>query len=141
TEARLAALGTCRLAGSIRFVHCGIEGTTEIFIDARGRLAETTDLRPFVWTRTVCDGERARFWSTLEKERDLTGASLDQVRGSNVAAFLGDWSRRFDSAVVERVDDVQGQRSARVRLVKGAAPAMVLHARTPLALHVVDAFD
>lgn len=127
TEARLAELGLCRLKGTIRFVHCGIEGSTEVLFDARGRLAETTDLSPFVWTRTVFDGEHARFWSTLEKERDLTGASLDQVRTSSLGALLGDWSQRFDSAVVERVDEVKDEKSARVRLENGEAPAMTVH--------------
>jgi CubicO group peptidase (beta-lactamase class C family) len=126
TEARLAELGLCRLAGTIRFVHCGIEGTTHLLLDARGRLDETTDLRPFAWTRTVFDGERARHWSTLEKERDLTGKSLDQLR-AGTAALLGDWSRRFDSAVIERVDEANGRRSARVRLVEGEAPPVVVH--------------
>ena len=126
-EARLAELGLCRLTGTIRFVHCGIEGATEVLFDARGRFDEETDLRPFVWTRTVFDGERAHFWSTLEKERDLTGTSLDQASASSMGALLGDWRRRFDSALVERVDDALGQRSARVRLVKGAAPAVILH--------------
>ena len=126
-EARLAELGPCRLSGTIRFVHCGIEGTTRTLFDARGRFDEETDLHPFVWTRTVFDGERAHFWSTLEPERDLTGKSLDQVSAAYPAALLGDWERHFDSALVERVDDALGQRSARVRLVKGAAPAVTLH--------------
>jgi len=126
-EARLAALGPCRLAGTLRFVHCGIEGSTEMIFDARGRFDEQTDLRPFVWTRTVFDGQRARFWSSLEKERDLEGKSLDQVRAGTLAAILGDWRKHFDSALVERVDEVKDQRSARVRLVKGEAPAVTLH--------------
>ncbi len=127
TEARLAALGLCRLTGTIRFVHCGIEGTTEVLFDARGCLAETTDLQPFVWTRTVFDGERARFWSTLENARDLTGKSLDQIRSGNTAALLGEWSQRYDSVAIERVDEANGKRSVRVRLVKGEAPAVILH--------------
>jgi hypothetical protein len=49
------------------------------------------------------------------------------VRTGTLAAILGDWRKRFDSALVERVDEVNGQRSARVRLVRGEAPAITLH--------------
>lgn len=124
-EARLAALGICRLAGTLRFVHCGIQGTTSMLCDARGRIRDTTDLQPFVWTQTAFDGEHAWHQSSLEPRKELSGASLDEVHIGSLAVF-GDWNRHFDSAVVERVDEENGRRSARVRLVKGKAPPVVL---------------
>src|SRR6185503_3226077 len=65
-EARLAELGPCRLRRTLRFVHCGIEGTDTTLFDATGRFREETDLAPFVTTSSSFDGERVVAESSLE---------------------------------------------------------------------------
>src|SRR6185503_10282880 len=68
-EAALAELGLCRLTATLRFVNCGIEGTSAVLFDASGRSDDTTDLSPFVRARTVFDGKSARLESSLEPTR------------------------------------------------------------------------
>ncbi len=126
-EARFAELGTCRLAGTIRLVHCGIEGTSTTVFDPSGRYLEETDLSPFARTRTAFDGDHVWFDSSLQPFQELLGKSRDQGSAGSPAVFFGDWSARFDSAVVERVDEVQDRSSARVKLTKGSAPPWVVH--------------
>lgn len=126
-EARLAELGVCRLTGSMRFVHCGIQGPMTTTFEESGDYVEVVDLRPFLWTQTAFDGEHARTRTSSGGEQELLGAHLDQTRANSPVAFFGDWSRRFEHVRIERVDEERDRRTLRVRLTCGAAPAFVVH--------------
>ena len=126
-ESRLAELGLCRLTGTLRFVHAGIEGPITTTFDASGGSVEVVDLRPFLWTQSATDGEKARVRTSTAPEEALDGALRDHQRANALARFFGDWSRRFGSALVERVDVVGDRRTARVRLQLGEAPATIAH--------------
>ena len=126
-ERTLTELGTCKLSGTMRFVHCGIEGKTSVVFDASGRFREETDLSPFAKTRSSFDGEHAWYDSTLQEFQELEGKSRDQALLASPAVFFGDWSARFDRAEVVRASKSDGQELVIVELQKGEAPAVVLH--------------
>lgn len=126
-EARLAELGPCRLDGSMRFVHCGIQGPMRTTFDASGAYVEVVDLRPFLWTQTAFDGEHGRTRAARAGESELQGAHLDQTRANGPAALFGDWGRRFEHIEIVRVDEERDRRTLRVKLRSGAAPALVAH--------------
>jgi len=126
-EARLAELGSCRLTGSMRFVHAGIRGPMTTTFDASGSYVEVVDLRPYLWTETAFDGEHAHSRSSSAEEKELRGASLDQTRANGAAALFGDWRRRFDKVEIVRVDEEREERTVRVKLTAGSAPAFVAH--------------
>ena len=125
-EARLAELGTCRLHGTVRFVHCGAAGTVTTTFEAGPRFREATDLSPFASTTTTFDGERAWFSTTLEPFQELTGESLDQARTGDPAVFFGDWTRRFERARVTQVKQAEGRRLLVVELTLGEAPPLTV---------------
>jgi CubicO group peptidase (beta-lactamase class C family) len=125
-EARLAALGTCRLEGSLRLVSCGIRGRVVLVFEPGERFRDMTDLAPFVTSSTLYDGRRAVARTSLGPEQELLGDNLDQARAGNLALLLGDWRKRFDEARVLRVQTEEGRALVLVRLVKGAAPPMTL---------------
>lgn len=126
-EARLTELGLCRLSGSMRFVHCGIHGPMTTTFDASGAYADVVDLRPYLWTQTAFDGEHARLRTSSGSEKELRGANLDQTRANGLVSFFGDWSRRFERVAIERIDVTRDQRTLRVKLTQGEAPALVMH--------------
>ncbi len=126
-EARLAELGRCRLDGSMRFVHCGIQGPMSTAFDASGAYVEVVDLRPFLWTQTAFDGEHGRYRAARTGESELRGPSLDQTRANGPAALFGDWGRHFERIEIVRVDEERERRTLRVKLGTGAAPALVAH--------------
>jgi hypothetical protein len=125
-EARLAELGACRVTSSLRFVHCGIEGTSAITFDAAGRFVDVTDASPFARSEMRFDGTRAVASSSLAAERVLADAERDLARGGSPVHLLGDWSRRFDEVRLVRVETVGGIELARVELRLGAAPPVVV---------------
>lgn len=126
-EARVAALGPCRLHWALRFVHCGIRGTSTLLFDARGRFHEEVDLAPFVTTSTTCDGERVVSESSLEATHELLGANRDASFAASALALFGDWQRHFDEVRVVKAVADGARKIAVVKLEKGAAPAALLH--------------
>jgi hypothetical protein len=75
-EARLAALGPCRLRWNLRLVNCGIRGTNTVLFDARGRFRDETDLSPFALSTTSSDGARVIAESSLEKTQRAHGPRI-----------------------------------------------------------------
>jgi hypothetical protein len=125
-EARLAELGTCRLVGTIRFVHCGAAGTVATTFEAGARFREETDVSPFALTRTAFDDAHAWFSSSLEPLQELTGGSLDQARTGSPAVFFGDWRHTFDVARVTQEKPVDGRPAIGVELGLGQAPRITV---------------
>ena len=101
-EAALAALGTVRLTGTVRFPQSGVEGEQTVLFDAEGRLFEDLRALPFVRLQAGFDGTTAWRASTLEPYDELSGVEAAWKRLSHPMFLRGDWSRRFESATVLR---------------------------------------
>jgi len=126
-EERLAALGTLRFSGPIRFVHAGVTGTSVATFSATGTFRQEAAFPPFGWSLTAFDGETGWTESAFQAYDEVEGKLLDQLRLSNPAVFFGDWRRYFDRLEVLRSSEENGRHQWVVRLRKGELPAWMAY--------------
>jgi CubicO group peptidase (beta-lactamase class C family) len=126
-EARIAALGACRMRGKVRFVHAGAEGSGTTLFQAPDRLRDEVDLGLFGSQTNVVDGEHGALRSSFEPSRELAGPDLDQARLAHPSVLFGDWRAHFDSVQVIRTAIELGRRQYVVQLGKAGLPPLFAH--------------
>ena len=123
----LERLGTLRLAGSVRLIHSGVEGTVEWYVDGVDLFRQESDYGRFGVDRLVVNGDMAWSESPGSPGTVLHGPLLEQARRSHPAAILGDWRESFSIIRILRTAELDGRRVWVVYLAGGAAPGMTLH--------------
>ncbi len=118
----LAALGTFRMSGPIRFAQSGVEGTGVATVAANDRFDLRIDVGKFGQSRTShCNG---RCWaqSAFEPFDELTGDRLVQARLGHPMALIADWREFFEEEKVLRADTLDERSVYLVELKTGDVP-------------------
>ena len=122
-QARLEALGTSRLSGTIKMIHSGIEGQLETTFAGPRHVRIDIVALPFGEIHSSVHGDQHAFeQSSFEPFDELEGKAYDQAVLSHPLAYVGDWERFFDSVQVIRATEREGRSLWVCRLKRGDLP-------------------
>lgn len=123
----LAALGSLRLRGTVRFVHGGAAGTFVLALAADGRERRSVDLGVFGAMHSMVDPRGAGSgWteSDFEPFKELAGESLATAQRMRERPLMAEFGAGFEPTAVLRVDEHDGQRYAVIALSGGERGAL-----------------
>jgi CubicO group peptidase (beta-lactamase class C family) len=123
----LAALGSLRMRGTVRFVHGGAAGTFVLALAADGRERRSVDLGVFGAMHSMVDPRgTGSGWteSDFEPFKELVGESLATAERMRERPLMAEFGAGFEPSSVLRVDEHEGQRYAVVALSGGERGAL-----------------
>jgi len=117
--ANIAALGNIRMAGTVRFVHQGMAGTTIDIVSGLDRYFQKLDFGKFGYIITADDSEHAVTVSAFHEFAELKGKYARQMRLQNPLVPMADWRKLFEKIEPQRVDLVDGKKVYVIELSAG----------------------
>jgi hypothetical protein len=124
------------LKGTVHFVHQGVRGNFEAWLDGATRYASVMDFGKFGLVKKVLDGEKGWTDSDFSPFEEATGMMLEYMKFEHPAALFGDWRKIFKRVAVGKKSEVDGEEVYAVRCTPHESPAMTryVNAKTGLVL-------
>lgn len=117
--AKLDAIKSIRMSGSLRFVHQGALGTITIVAQGMDRFVQRLDLGKFGHIETGANGDRAWSDTSFAPFEELSGDYLQQTRLQHPLVIASNWRQFFNTIDVERVDTIDDQKVYVLTLTMG----------------------
>jgi hypothetical protein len=126
------------LKGTVHFVHQGVRGTFEAWLDGADRHASVMDLGKFGSMKKALDGEQGWTDSDFSPYEEATGELLEYMQFEHPAALFGDWRKVFKRVAVGKKSEIDGEAVYEVRCTPHQAPALTRHVSATSGLVVKD---
>ena len=115
----------------LTFTHQGARGKTTHLVSGVDRFKSETDLGKLGYIRTAYDGQRGWTDTAFGPFEELSGPRLVQLRFEHPLWPLQNWREEFDSAVIVRSDEVDGEPVYLLKLSAKGIPTRVLAVSDP----------
>jgi CubicO group peptidase (beta-lactamase class C family) len=118
--------GHVKLTGTVAFVHQGGRGKITQLISGLDRFMLDIDLGKLGYIRAACDGQGGWTDSAFAAFEELSGPRLIQLKYRHPLWLLQNWQEVFDSAVIIRSSEVDGERVFLLKLSAKGIPTRTL---------------